>query len=274
MLASAGEIQMSDGPESPHDSPSGVAIGVVVRLLTIILGIMSALAMARDGLGIRLNALVDNIINVYSGGLEYVALLVLGPAITALLAEIHAWFALDLELHTHWKHSVVLLWLFFSSYARTLAKDYPNPVLVWVAAGLSALGGGVAGGLVPLTHAGALFGPMGFYLFFLAATMLPAPNAFRLRAILIALGLATLFGGVALGHNAVKDPSRALFALTLLIAFMGLVLLFVMGLRFRERERGTFLNSWLNYGYGAAGLNILAVLGGAAFIVWLGHALA
>jgi hypothetical protein len=43
---------------------------------------------------------------------------------------------------------------------------------------------------------------------------------------------------------------------------------------YRNYRGGRFLNRWLDLGDARFALDILAVIGGAAFIVWLGNALA
>lgn len=131
---------------------SAIGFGMAVRLLAIALGVMSALLLAKDGLNVALSDFLDNVLNVYNGGLEYVALLVLGPAITAAFAALRDWFELSLQLHPHWKHVTVLLWLHLGSAARH-QDEYEGPhALNWILAAALAIIFGVTAGTAQLSH--------------------------------------------------------------------------------------------------------------------------
>lgn len=160
---------MSDTSEALPQARSGVGFGTVVRVVAIALGIMSAVLLARDGLKVSLNDFLDNVLNIYNGGVEYIALLLLGPAIAWALSALRDWFDWPLQLYPHWKHVTVLLWLYLGSAARYRGEGEGPKVLGWIMAGAFAVMFGVAAGTVPLSHPNVFWWPAASLFYFQSA---------------------------------------------------------------------------------------------------------
>ena len=151
---------------------------LLIRLITIPLGILSALALARDGFGFKLLPFIDAIITAYGLLLDDLFLdivLAIFEPIFDLLKNLFGW---NWILYPHWKHAFVLLWLFFAAELREqyplewLKGRTPDPLLrwykvqtafMWVWGALAALIGGVAAGTVALDHPAVVWWPLAAY---------------------------------------------------------------------------------------------------------------
>jgi len=279
---------MSDISNAQTQARSGISLNTVMRLLAIVLGIMSAVLMARDGFNIRLNDYLDAVAIAYDDLLKDIALVVFDPAIKALFAKFREWFAIDLQLLPHWKHVFVLMWLYFGSHARSF-KDRPRvqlSLLLW--GGVLAILVGAAVGTVALDNLALTGWPiLGVIIFDLGVVIILgarfAHMPFHVWLEMIRLGLPGAFIFAVSTQSANIPFLQELHSprLALLIFFV----LYVAGHKlwlgawgsefFRSLASGEFNRRWEEFLHRRAtnlAFDMLSVLGGAAFIVWLGHA--
>jgi hypothetical protein len=256
--------------------------------MTIPIGIMSALALARDGFGFKLLPWLDAVITAYGILFDDLFLDIVLVSFEPLFALLKNWFDLNWNLYPHWKHGFVLLWLFFAAWERTALKpdavqrwrDVPLWIwffvaIGWISAGLIALVAGVLSGTVPLEHPAVLWWPMaGFGLFIAGAGARQDWLASRRdrKPWASALGITALF--IVIGSALMALPmisnsrSPGLATLAILIGSLG-VLSLLVGTLFPEGEGNTFWQKWLGGRSMLLGLDVLAVLGSAAIIVWI-----
>jgi len=270
--------------------------GVAIRLAAIALGIASGVQMARHGFRIPLNDYLNNVINLYDGALSVVGIIV-EPLARSALVKLREWLGVDLHLLPHWRHVLVLLWLYFGSQARAGWAPFLNRWgkgafdIGWGVA--CALFGGVAAGTVSLSSPALFFWPlvatvlyrfgedmwMATFLFlmksqssrtgtrvswfrFLADSLRRQFRNDGWRAVVaIVVGFAFAIDG---------SPSPGLIALIVFVAIQAVIYLRI-GFTFplNGEQGGDFVTRFDNPAT-RNGLNILAVLGGATFVVWLG----
>lgn len=295
---------MSDTSEALPQTRTSIGIGTIFRLLAIALGIMSALLIARDGFKVSLSAYVEVVATLYDDALSEIVGVLFEPVVKALFGKLRDWLAIELQLLPHWKHVFVLQWLVLGKLAGVVAawtelRGLTVFLAVW--GGLCALVGAAVSGALPLASLSIFLVPlvsMLLYFVGLRAVLyrlidrhkLPRPGLLRRRTVTIAIGLAfvtALFASVTPGaklwmFEGFESPGLAavvfivgLTATAMLI--VGLVIPHLLPRLFPEivegDERVTALKL-VGVTVAGFGLDILAVLGGAAFIVWLGHALA
>ncbi|MFO1186152.1 MAG: hypothetical protein U1E87_01040 [Alphaproteobacteria bacterium] len=273
----------------------------ILRLAAIALGIVSATIMARDGFNITLNEYLNAVLTAYDDALTSVTFIVFDPAIKVLFEKVRDWFAIDLQLLPHWKHAFVLVWLFAGAFARAFASNELVPGLsafrfLW--GGFCALLAGVVAGTVPLSDPRVFWGPIAcFYLygagvpawiatFFPFEVHLTSPHGAGQKWVGLFWGFGAVFlrkttvsaimaSSVFLGGNRFIGtlPASGLAALTAFIGVMGLW--GFVEFAFRPAGEGdTWWQQWLGSPYARIGLDVLSVLGGAAFITYVAHVLA
>jgi hypothetical protein len=263
----------------------------ILRLAAIALGIVSATIIAQRGFEIRFN---EDILRFFEMVGEITGLIVtpfelilIRPALRLL-----ATWGYQIELQEHWKYAFILLWLFTGSLARaTASARHPGwAAFAWIWGGFCALLAGVLAGTVPLSDPGVLFRPFAcFFLFFVGASAWRA--TFYRREGETWLGAVGLFGALGLlatgifsillaagiipsgflRSGAISAPGLA--TLTAFIGILGLLYL-ILGAFRPGRDGDTWWQRWLGSRPARIGLDVLAVLGGAAFLTYAAHALA
>lgn len=184
-----------------------VPIALLIRLITIPLGILSALALARDGLGFKLLPFLDAIITAYGLLLDDLLLEIVLAIFEPVLNVLKTWFDWNWNLYPHWKHTFVLLWLYYASALRSAMPERLNPrrrariAFRWASSAIIALIGGVCAGTAPIDQPAVLWWPVAMY--FLFAAVDHFVFAFRSRKQLVdgllALAVAVPFMGLAAG---------------------------------------------------------------------------
>jgi hypothetical protein len=133
--------------------------------LGLVFGTLSVVMLVKHGFEVGIGASLALVLAFY----EQTMRVLLGWAetpIEALLAALRRQLGLALDLQPHWKHVVVLFWLYFGAYARTRAQAVAtadNGARVYaVEIGLIALAGvmisfavGIGVGTLPLGDAGS-----------------------------------------------------------------------------------------------------------------------
>jgi hypothetical protein len=255
---------MSDTSESLPQAPSGIGVSTIFRLLAIALGIMSAVLIARDGFNIPLNEYLDAVVALYDDTLTQIAYAVFDPAIRAVFEALRESFAIDLELLPHWKHAFVLLWLFLGSWSRALTASSIPHLDITLAGAFALLGGVAAGTVSPSGFAFFLMPVLSTTAFFIivvalarrdfdADTTTRAPYRDLSRGFVSALGVVPVIVftiaavATSVGFYWASSPSPGLLSLLTFVVLLSVL---------------------------TARLQALAILGGAAFLVWLSNALA
>jgi hypothetical protein len=267
-------------------------LGAIIRLAAIALGILSATIMAQRGFEIRFNeyflGFLDRVGDLVGIPLTPVEVFLVRPALRLL----HA-LGLKIELHDHWKYAFILVWLLLRSLARVVAswqfEFRVDTVFNFTWGGFCALLAGVLAGTVPFSDPGVFWWPFAFSFLFVAGlvsrydtltgherkTQLGALGVFRLL-LFVFIGILAL---LAARVNPLKSPffeatrAPSLAYLATFIGFLGALALMIGAVR-RDGEGDTWWQKWLGSTGGRMGLDVLAVLGGAAFITWAAHALA
>jgi hypothetical protein len=195
-------------------------------------------------------------------------------------------FSVERVLNPHWKSTFVLLWLLFGSFARALAPHSGRAGtalnLVWGA--LCALIGAVAAGGAPLSHQGVFWWPwLSVFLwnsgrqawgarFAGSVGRVGRVGLFSLVVIFI-VPICAIAITVTRADFVFGFAMPGLILLFVSIAIVGVWVLLVGTLNLSKADGASVVEKWLNH-FTRMGLDILSVLGGAAIVVWLGHALA
>jgi hypothetical protein len=258
----------------------------ILRLAAIALGIVSATIMAQRGFEISFDEDFLGFLD-WVGGIVSVPLAPLGALIVRLLHSL----GVEIELQEHWKYAFVLMWLLFGSFARAnAAAELPGlAAFVFVWGGFCALLSGVLAGTVPLSDPGVFWWPLACLGLFTVGP--PAWVAtidrtqggawlgdFRisLASLLWPMGVFILLPTVAvlmLFSFFETTTAQGLASLTAWIGLMGLFFL-IAGAFDRKGEGDTWWQKWLGSPVTRIGLDVLAVLGGAAFLTYAAHVLA
>jgi hypothetical protein len=137
-----------------------IFVQTLTKALAILLGIMSAMVLARDGFNIVLQPDLNNIIGTYERWLDN------GPDMDALLRDaftrIGERHGIELQLLPHWRHPMLLMWLLFASYAWAMRYVHTlgAATFAWVSGLFCAFVGGALAGTVPLSNASILVWPL------------------------------------------------------------------------------------------------------------------
>jgi len=260
------------------------SIDIWIRLLTIPLGILSAVLIARDGFRIPLNEYFDAVLSFYDDALTVVVLFLFEPAVHAVLAKLREWFDWHLQLYQHWKHVFALTWMCFGALGRYVARLQRQAAFHLGWAGLSALVSGALAGTATLGSYGLFLGTIFGFLLHGFGTAIwwgvkrGYRNTFRFgyqefqwqwREWLIEFVPFAAISFTA-GQFLITSPSPGLVSTATLAAIYACWNLWTAFWLLPV----AIWRSGLESPEARVGLDILYVLGGAAFIVWLGHALA
>lgn len=240
---------------------------LVFRVLVIVLGMGSAITLARNELHIGLNQYFDAVVEFYDSKFKDVTFVVVDL--------LRTWLRIDLNLLPHWKHVFAVLWLLLGSLARNRLEIVP-PIdannapprtlrMHWLWGGVSALIAGLIAGTLPGDGDGvfwcAVFGLLlywvGLYLWhrWWRRHWLTA----RFGADLARLGIFAAIGFV-IGH-AVATPAAGLVSIGA-TTFIYAAWYIVRGASYWDRDEAFI------------GIDILFVLSGAFLFLLVGHALA
>lgn len=262
-------------------APAGVATNYVniARLAFVPFGVLSAVALARQGFDLQLNAFFSELINAYDGTMQAVARLVFEPVIKAAFDQLRAWFGVDLKLLPHWKYVFILWWLVFGAIARAVAqaKGQRAAVGYYAWGGTCAFAAGVVAGVSPLTSLGMFLCMSGLF-FFMAGIYVfdawkrwPGLEQFA-RGFVWVLFSAMIVG--ALGAI-FYHPNGNAFGLQATVTAIGLVALFALWSAVAAVRAETNANAgrvWARISVdpvATASLDVLTVLGGAAVFILL-----
>lgn len=249
-----------------------------MNIALVALGILSALALARDGFNVSFNDFLEGIVRAYDDVAKDLALALFEPMIQPVLAKLRAWLTLDLQLYPHWKHLFVLLWLLFGKTAPAISGGGLTRWLAYAWGLTCALFGAVVDGTVPLTDGAVGFGFTAGCFLFVAGLLAPWLSRVKTRASLWlwCAGMAFLVLGavwntviawhiVPLPFISIPPPG----GLLLTANFVATIAFFL--LLFSPREDGDKWTMWLFHPVTQSGLSILSVFGGAMLIVWFGQ---
>lgn len=250
---------------------------IIVRLILIALGVASATLLAHSAFGIRFNEDFLLFLDVVRDTIGVVVLpfelLIVKPGVRWLHEQ--GWVFV---LYPHWKSAFVLMWLFFAATSRSDMdqKEWGDFAFMWFWAGASALVAGVMSGTVSQDHPAVLWWPMAGVLVFLTGRLVWRRALYhegRSFARSFAFGMAlsfcvliVFFALAAIGIIPIPLPLRGvpspgLVVLATLVAIIAAVYL-LLGALIRRSDLVRI------------GLDTLAVLGGAAIIVYLAHLMA
>lgn len=251
----------------------------LARLVFVPFGVLAAVALARQGFGLRLNAFFGELIDAYDGTIQAIARLLFEPVIKVALNQLRAWFTLDLQLLPHWKYVFILWWLVFGAIARAVAqvKGQRAAAGYYVWGGVCAFAAGVVAGVAPLPSLGVILCMSGLFFFLIGLQVLdawtawPGPKEFvngMIGAAFLTMG-ATALGGIF------YDPRASTYGLQATATAVGLVALFALYRSYgiaqsKAAEEGG--NIWARLSVdprATASLDVLTVLGGAAVIIFL-----
>lgn len=263
---------------------------LLIRLITIPLGIASALALARDGLGFPLLPFLDALITIYDDNFKEVVLIVFEP----ILALFREWFDWSLNLYPHWKYCFVLQWLYLASWNKAFFPVQKTFVVALASAwaAISAIVAGLLAGSVPLDHPGVFWWPMaGIGMFFAGGSAIDAAFdredgetplsrfGFMGLSMIVATAVASLLALKLIPNEAPavfnNTGSPGLALLATLIGGLGLamsVLIAVMaaiGFHLIGRDSDNFWERFIGIPVAPAGLEIAFVLGNAASLVYV-----
>jgi hypothetical protein len=253
-----------------------MTFGTIVRIAAIALGIMSAVILARDGFNIALHEYLDAVIQVYDDAFKDIALIVFEPLIAAVFTLFRDWFDWHLQLYGHWKYCFTLTWLYLAACARTEAPKNKLWSNLW--GGCLALLVGVSSGVVPVTHWGVFLSPvLGTAVYWLAADFPTQVRVAGVGGFLEGLpyGFAVWFrrvGAFALlslpvGHLGLSSENSWLASLVAFVAILAAFHIWVtLWVSVRNRRLDFFGDPDAD-----TGVDIFAVLGGAAAIVYVAH---
>jgi len=222
---------------------AGVNVGTLIRFVTIPLGILSALGLARDGFGFKLFPFLDAIITAYGIVLDDLFLDFVLAIFEPIFNALNQWFGWSWTLFPHWKHGFVLLWLFLATEHRA----YVPPSFVWGREGiwsavdaivrwfwvaLSALLGALLAGTIPLDHSAVFWWPVAMYFlywsgdyFLMSLVAMAARSAGVHRFLALGapdLGFAAIVAMFALGwiEPPVIDDGAPLFWWAVVVFFL------------------------------------------------------
>lgn len=254
-----------------------LGILTVGRLLAIAAGVISAIVLARDEFRVPLRDYLDAVATIYDDTVSAVTQTLFVPAIAVFFAELKRALGVTLQLSDHWRHIFVLLWLYFGSFARSWQTIPPRlsfSVFFWIWGWCCAMLGSVAAGSGTSDGIGVLLWPVASVVLFGAgASVYQAtfhrPNSstswwddFRhVRQEWVTIGLGV--GSYLITLLAFETSNPPLLSLAV---FVGAV---AVWMAYRDLSKG-------RWKYGPRlriAIDILAVMGGAAFVVWLDRAL-
>jgi hypothetical protein len=274
------ELQPSQSREraGPRDEPgqadrSGFGIPTILRLLAIALGIVSAAIMAQRGFQISIHqdfATFFNAVDVLFGGFFEPLNFVVGRVLEWLRSL--GWQIPQLQ--PDWKYVFILLWLIFGSVARGQAAgrtaSWRVRIFVWSWGGICAAIGGILSGVTSDIATGAAFA----YSLWCVGYLVWNLNIIGLRwELWKSFGVTGLFCLAATIYLLFFRPDMSRMWVA---SGMGLapVAIFAAGAGLLWLLMGPFDRRWLSSWNGRAGVDILSVLGGAAFVTFLAHELA
>jgi hypothetical protein len=261
---------MSGDTDAAPRAHWSASIETVVRLLTIAVGTVSAVLLARDGFNIPLNAYVDAIATAYDDAFTSIALVIFDPVIKVAFERLRDWFGIELQLLPHWKHAFVLLWLLLGADARNDISPRAVKALGTIIAGVSALVGGALVGTAPL-------GDMAIYWLALVGVTLNVLGAALLALVfsglfrawgtlftyLVLYGPAIFTGTAMASQGAISSPGLASLALMIVVAAGVYIIWGLQVYRPRHERSGTFWQLLTNAPLARAGTDILAVVASA-----------
>lgn len=258
------------------------------RALGIIAGVFSLSLLVWKGFHIELGPFMVLVLDVYAR--EASAFFGLAePSIKAALLFLEKWVRIDIDLYPHWKHAFVLMFLIFGAIARTAwwSGDKPRAIFLFCWGTIVALLAGTAAGTVELDGAVSnmlmAFWPiMGVVVFYLGLdawiALFEGFDDFTSLAwwiiTRIALpGLVLLVAGTQIeripGLHDVETPGLVL--LTSLVLIQALFFLW-QGVAYPEGGGDTRWQQTINDGDTHTALDMLSIIGGAAFVVLVGAA--
>lgn len=244
--------------------------GIVVRIATILIGIVAATLLVQQGFKENLPRIAGVIVDDAFSFLRPLELYIINPSIGWLGEQGFA-----ISVAPHWKHAFVLLWVFYGSLARAFSSPQGpvNYAFVLGWGGFCAFLGGVLSGVVPVASEAFSGGPS------ISTALYAVPFAlrtfFRPDADLIAgkNTFSLVLALTSLSFSFAFYLWTSLAALVVSVAACGACCLLV-GFLARYGHEDAASRGPLDTGSGRAGLDILTVLGGAAVIVYVGHLLA
>jgi hypothetical protein len=278
---------MSEALQTAPKTGAAISIMLVLRIALILLGIMSATLMGQEAFGAQWSerflavlAVIRDAVGTLVAPLD---LLVVQPGLRIL----RSW-GVDITLHDHWKHVFVLMWLVLGAWAKFQTAAQPTlafRIFNFVWGFVCAAAAGVASGTAEYHERALLFWPLAaLCLYFTgryARTLLferhdatvTTLTALCLIGSAIFTGYCTL---VAVGvvpmapFSADGLPNPGLAMLAAFVAFFGFYLFMMPSIK---RGGDIEFGEWLHARQAQAGIDILSVMGGAAFLVWLGNVL-
>lgn len=190
-----------------------MSFGTIGKLAAIALGIMSTLALARDGLAFKLLPFLDATISAYGALLDSLFLDIALEAFEPFFHFLANWLDWNWKLYPHWKHAWVLLWLYLAAQARSINPPfipgeryhpgwYVFKASRWTWTAFAALIGAGLAGTVPLDHPAVFWFPLAGYFLNSFGENIIYTTLKRLTAAIsiVALALATMSFAFAIGR--------------------------------------------------------------------------
>jgi len=250
----------------------------VLRLAAIALGIVSAIVIAVRGFEVPVS---QAFVETLEGVREFVGTIVWPLdrlVVTPIVMRLRA-LDIEFELFDHWKDVFVLAWLFMAATARAYGDwgRWQDMAFIWVVGALCALLSSVLAGTATLSSPNIFLWPLlGFLIWAAAITRWRVSRKDWWPTLLAEVIVpATVVGltAYAFGFLIVSSPSPGLVSLTAFVAIWG-VLAIGEGVFDLSGNGGTWLQHLPSELKIRIGIDILSVLGGAAFIVYAAHQLA
>jgi hypothetical protein len=255
------------------------------RLFLIPLGVMSALVMARDGLGFPLTDTINWVLNGYSGLLAQIAVVLVDPWIERLFAQLRQLFSIDLQLYPHWKHVFILLWLYLGANSRIWMNAFANSSdgswasafrrmwFDWLLSLALSLTSSIAAGAVPLSHPGIVYWPLAAIALHQGGSMVgPTPKSvlsFYAALVTVCIVAPLLFPDQFQRMPFAQLPSPGLAMLAAVVVFLAVVSLLPSWNDpiLSDETLGPIRERWMMHPSTQIGLDVLSVLSGSAIIV-------
>lgn len=273
----------------------------MLRVLGIAMGAMSLVILAWQGFGFHFGPFMLQVLEYYEAQAQTIFSF-LEPIARTILGSLRDWFGWDLHLYAHWKHSFMLLWLYFSSWVKQAWEvgNKGSALFQFFWGGLVAFVAGALSGTISLqeTKLAIAFWPIaGFIVYELGWNAWYASHfrrdnktwteAFR-EGVLWTLTRFGLPSAIAVGLAAIAITGPELRdmpnpGLALLFVLLIAVALFWLWKGFSETRvrsvlpwsgaliSGKFVLQALSNGKTLLALNVFSVVGIATFLVLLGQ---
>lgn len=254
----------------------------VFRIVLISLGIAAATLIALDGFKVPVNQPCATVLDA----IRVLVAVIAWPFENFVVAPVVNWLHgqnVSIDMHDHWQGAFILLWLLFGVTAKSFSDTTPVwTIVLWSVSGVCALAVSFYAGSAPLASPDLfLHATHGFFIFLTGVLLLAWFSHRESQAWIFVYFLIFFLVGsfVSLLDMAIEmpvianlaSPGLAMAAATFAVLGVANV---IVGAFIQEGEGDTFWQQWFRSNLTRAGFDILAVLMGAAAMVYAAHSAA